>query len=116
MDVKERRGKRMSGVRSKLAVMLGAAALCACAGVTTPEPKTWVGGDPTRLNADRVACHEETDNVDPAQARGYSDSRYGVASALAEAVDQDDPLRNHRADARAAAFITCMSDKGWRPG
>jgi len=39
-----------------------------------------------------------------------------VAAALDEAVDRDDPLKNHSGDARAAAFITCMSDKGWHPG
>jgi len=105
----------MPTVRSIFAVLFGAAALAACATVSTPEPKTWVGQDPARLPADQAACHQETDDIGLG-ANGYSDSRYGVAAALAEAVDRDDPLKNHSGDARAAAFITCMSDKGWHPG
>jgi hypothetical protein len=99
-----------------LAVAAGAAAIAGCASTSAPEPRTWTGGDPARLAADQAACHKETDDVDVGQARGYSDSKYGVASALAEAVDRDDPLHNHAVDARKAAFITCMSDKGWHPG
>lgn len=96
--------------------MLAAALLSACANTPTAQPKTWTGGEPAHLAADQAACHKDTDNVDAGQANGYSDSRYGVASALAEAIDRDDPLKDHRGDARTAAFITCMSDKGWHPG
>ena len=94
-----------------------ALALAGCAGDTAPapEPATWTGGDPAHLAADKAACHKETEDVGLG-ANGYSDSRYGVTSALAEAVDRDDPYRNHRGDARVAALITCMSDKGWHPG
>ena len=105
----------MRTTRTLLAIWLGAAALTGCASAPSPEPKTWVGGDPAHLAADQAACHHETDNVGLG-ANGYSDSRYGVAAALAEAVDRDDPFKNHAGDARAAAFITCMSDKGWHPG
>ena len=101
---------------SLFAAFLSATLLSACASTPTPEPKTWMGHDPAGLAADEAACHKETEDIDAGQANGYSDSRYGVASALAEAIDRDDPLKNHRADARAAAFITCMSDKGWHPG
>ena len=104
----------MATAKTILAVWLGAALLASCASAPTPEPTTWVGHDPAGLAADQAECHKETDGIDAGQANGYSDSRYGVASALAEAVDRDDPLKNHRADARAAAFITCMSDKGWQ--
>jgi hypothetical protein len=103
-------------MRNVLMAMLGAAALSACASTPVPAPRTWVGGDPARLAADQAACHKETDDIDAGQANGYSDSRYGVASALAEAIDRDDPLTNHRGEARVAAFQTCMGDKGWRPG
>jgi hypothetical protein len=99
--------------RSLLAAILGAAALAACASAPTPEPKTWVGGDPTHLAADQAACHKDTDSLDAGQANSYSDSRYGVASALIEGLDRDDPMRDHRSDARVVAFITCMTNKGW---
>ena len=106
----------MAAVKTILSVWLAAALLSACASAPTPEPKTWVGHDPAQLAGDRAACQKETDDIDAGQANGYSDSRYGVASALAEAIDRDDPMKDHRGDARAAAFITCMSDKGWHPG
>jgi hypothetical protein len=107
----------MAATRAFWAAMLGAAALSACASPSAaPEPKTWAGGDPDRLSADQTACHKETDSLDAGQANAYSDSRYGVASALIEGLDRDDPLRDHRGDARAAAFITCMGNKGWHPG
>jgi hypothetical protein len=103
-------------MRSKAFLLIvSAAALAGCAGTPAPAPTVWTGGDPSRLAADQVACHKETDNIGLG-ANGYSDSKYGVSSALAEAIDRDDPLHNHAADARKAAFITCMSDKGWHPG
>jgi hypothetical protein len=104
----------MTAVKSILAILLGASALSACA--SAPPPVAWSGRAPSLLSADQAACHKETDDVDLAQANGYSDPKYGVASALAEAVDRDDPLKGHQMDARHAAFITCMSDKGWHPG
>ncbi len=103
----------MARAKSLLAVLLGAAALTGCASAPSPEPKSWTGGDPTHLAADQAACHKETDALDAGQANAYSDSRYGVASALIEGLDRDDPLHDHRGDARGAAFITCMSNKGW---
>lgn len=108
----------MTAGKAILGVVLGAAFLAACASSsgTTPEPKTWVGGDAAHLASDQTACHKEADNVDAGQAGSYSDSRYGVSTALAEAIDRDDPYRDHRGDARNAAFITCMTDKGWHPG
>ena len=101
--------------RAIILVVLIAAALAACGANLAPEPKIWVGGDPAHLAADQGACRKETEDVGLG-ANGFSDSRYGVAAALAEAEDRDDPLKNHRADARAAAFITCMNDEGWHPG
>ncbi|HEX4181597.1 MAG TPA: hypothetical protein VHY32_12470 [Caulobacteraceae bacterium] len=106
----------MAATKSIWAAILGAAALSACASTSSPEPKTWTGGDPAHLAADQAACHKETDGLDAGQANAYSDSRYGVASALVEGLDRDDPLRDHRGDARVAAFITCMSNKGWHAG
>ena len=107
----------MAAIRSILAAALAASALSACASSpSTPEIKTWIGGDPAHLAADQAACHKETDGLDAGQANAYSDSRYGVASALIESLDRDDPLRDHRGDARAVAFITCMGNKGWRAG
>ena len=103
----------MARASSFLTVLLGAGMLAACASAPPPEPKSWAGGDPAHLAADQAACHKETDALDAGQANSYSDSRYGVASALIEGLDRDDPLRDHRGDARVAAFITCMSNKGW---
>jgi hypothetical protein len=106
----------MKTAKTLLAVWLAAGVLSGCASAANPEPKTWTGGDPSHLAADQAACHKDTDSIDARTASGYSDSRYGVASALAEAIDRDDPLRDHSGDARIAAFITCMSNKGWHPG
>ena len=105
----------MGTAKTLLAIGLCTAALASCASAPAIAPQTWTGGDPAHLAADQAACHKDTDNVGLGP-NGYSDSRYGVASALAEAVDRDDPFKNHSGDARAAAFITCMSDKGWHPG
>jgi len=106
----------MTAVKPLMAALLGAAMLSACASEQTPEPKTWTGGDPAQLSADQAACHKDTDSIDAGQANGYSDSRYGVASAMVEGIDRDDPLRDHRGEARVAAFITCMGNKGWHAG
>jgi hypothetical protein len=106
----------MTAGKAILGVMLCAAWLSACASAPASEQKAWTGGDPGRLAADQTTCRKEADNVDSGQANGYSDSRYGVSTALAEAIDRDDPFKDHRGDARKAAFITCMSDKGWHPG
>jgi hypothetical protein len=93
------------------------AALALLAGCAT-EPKTppvrWVGGDPTHLTADRAACAREADALDPNQANGYSDPRYGVTSAMANAIGRDNPLTDQRKAVRLAAFDTCMNDKGWK--
>jgi hypothetical protein len=105
----------MAEGKAILGVVLCAAWLSGCASAPASE-KAWVGGDPAHLTADQTTCRKETDNLDAGQANGYSDSRYGVSSALAEAIDRDDPFKDHRGDARKAAFITCMSDKGWHPG
>ena len=106
----------MKTAKTLLALWMAASTLSACASAPGPEPKTWTVGDPAHLAGDQAACHKDTDSIDARQAAGYSDSRYGVASALAEAIDRDDPLRDHAGDARIAAFITCMSNKGWHPG
>ena len=106
----------MKAARTIGAAVLGAAALSACASAPAPPPVTWTGGDPAHLTADKAACHKETDGLDAGQANAYSDSQYGVASALIEGLDRDDPMRDHRGDARAAAFITCMTNKGWHTG
>ncbi len=106
----------MAWRRTILSMLLGSATLASCASAPSVEPKTWVGGDPAHLSDDQSVCHKETDSITAGQANGYSDSRYGVASALAEAIDRDDPLKDHSGDARVAAFITCMSGKGWHPG
>ena len=101
--------------RTLCAILLAASALAGCASTPAAAPTPWTGGDPAKLAADQAACHRDTDGVGLG-ANGYSDSRYGVSSALAEAIDRDDPFKNHADDARKAAFVTCMSDKGWRPG
>lgn len=96
-----------------MAVLTSAAALSACA--TTSKPADdWVGGDPTHLAADQAACRQDSAGVDPNSVSGYSDPRYGVTSAMAAAVANNDPLVDTSPQAHAAAFATCMSDKGWR--
>ena len=96
------------------AALLAASALSACAGASAPPaPINWIGGDPTHLAADKAACQKEVEANDVDQANGYSDPRYGVANALAAKIDDDDPLTNHKAAVRAAAFEACMTDKGW---
>ena len=104
----------MATVKTILALMLVAGALAACATTSGPEPKTWTGGDPAHLAADQAACRNEAANLDVNEAANYSDPRYGVTSAMAEAVARDNPLADRGAIERQAAYETCMNDKGWR--
>ena len=93
-----------------LCVVLGA-----CASTPPPPPpENWTGGDPARLAADKADCVKDSAGVDVRQAAGYSDPRYGVTSAMAAAVSQDNPLVDQRAAIRTAAFDACMNDKGWK--
>jgi hypothetical protein len=101
-------------LRSAIVIVAGWA-LIGCAGGPPPTPApTWTGGDPARLAADQADCRGEADAVDVHQAAGYSDPRYGVTSAMAAAVSDYSPLVDQRAAIRAAAFDTCMNDKGWK--
>lgn len=89
--------------------------LAACASAPPPAAEAgWTGADPARLKGDVAACARDAEQVDVNQASGYSDSRYGITSAMAAAIDRDDPLTDHSAGVRSAAFATCMADKGWR--
>jgi hypothetical protein len=88
---------------------------CASAPPAAP-PVHWVGGDPAHLTADQAACQREADELDPNQATGYSDPRYGVTSAMANAIGRDNPLTDQHKAVRLAAFDTCMGDKGWKIG
>jgi len=90
-----------------------AALLSACAS-DRPAPEIWSGGDPAHLAADQAACHNESATIDVNDPSNYSDPRYGVTSAMAEAVARDNPLADRGAIVRQAAFDTCMNDKGWR--
>ena len=96
----------------------GGAALGACASDDGPKDNLmtandWVGGDPAHLAADKTACRDESASVDPNQAAGYSDPRYGMTSAMGAAIQRDNPLTDTRPQQRQAAFAACMSDKGW---
>ena len=90
------------------------ALLAGCATAPKSAPPRWVGGDPTHLTADQAACQRESEQMDPNQASGFSDPRYGVTSAMANAVGRDNPLTDQRKAVRLAAFDTCMNDKGWK--
>ena len=85
-----------------------------CTSSPKPPLEVWSGGDPAHLAGDQAACRTEANNLDVNQASNYSDPRYGVTSAMAEAVAKDNPLANRDAIVRQAAFDTCMNDKGWR--
>src|SRR5271167_2002734 len=74
----------------------------------------WTGGDPARLTADKADCQKDADGLDVNNASNYSDGRYGVTAAMAEAIAQNDPLTDQGPAIRRAAFETCMSDKGWK--
>jgi len=90
------------------------ALLAGCATAPQTPPVRWVGGDPARLAADQALCRHEADDLDPNQAAGYSDPRYGVTSAMANAIGRDNPLTDQHKAVRLAAFDTCMNDKGWK--
>jgi hypothetical protein len=102
----------MVGVRTGM-IVLGALALAGCAGGAKPVSEVWTGGDPTHLAADRAECHIEADKLDVSDPSTYSDPRYGVTSAMAEAVAKDNPMADRGAIVRQAAYDTCMGDKGW---
>jgi hypothetical protein len=91
----------------------GLLALCGCASTSRPASDAWVGGDPAHLSADTATCREESSGVDVNAAGGYTDPRYGMTSAMAAAVAKDNPLTDTTPQIRAAAFATCMTDKGW---
>jgi len=92
---------------------LGLLTACATPAPLAP-PVRWVGGDPAHLTADQTACQHEVDGLDTNQAAGYSDPRYGVTSAMANAIGRDNPLTDQSKAVRMAAFDTCMGDKGWK--
>ena len=98
------------------AAMIVCAGLAACASEPPPAPpaETWIGGDAAHLEADKTDCKKESAAVDVHQAAGYSDPRYGVTSAMAAAVSEDNPLVDEKAAIRTAAFDACMNDKGWK--
>jgi hypothetical protein len=101
-------------ISAKAGTILAAAFwLSACAG-DRPAAETWSGGDPARLAADQAACHGDAASLDVKDPSTYSDPRYGVTSAMADAVGRDNPLANRDAIVRQAAYDTCMNDKGWR--
>jgi|SRR5580658_3232548 hypothetical protein len=102
----------MVSVRTGM-ILLGALAVAGCAGNGKPAPEVWTGGDQAHLAADRAECHAEADKLDVSQPSTYSDPRYGVTSAMAEAVAKDNPLADRGAIVRQAAYDTCMGDKGW---
>jgi hypothetical protein len=104
----------MASLRRLGACLMCCAGLTACANAPAPVAQTWAGGDPAHLTADQADCRKEANAVDVHQAAGYSDPRYGVTSALAQAVGQDNPLMDQRAAIRLAAFDACMNDKGWK--
>jgi hypothetical protein len=101
-------------ISARTGTLLALATLLSACASDKPPAETWSGGDPGRLAADQAACHEESAKLDVNDASNYSDPRYGVTSAMAEAVARDNPLANRGAIVRQAAFDTCMSDKGWR--
>ncbi len=94
-------------------VGLAASALAACVSHNKAPPEVWSGGDPAHLAADKAQCHTEADRLDVSQPSTYSDPRYGVTSAMAEAVAKDNPLADRGAIVRQAAYDACMGDKGW---
>ena len=93
-------------------VLFAALWLSACA--TRPAAEVWTGGDAGKLAADQATCHNEAARLDVNDPSNYSDPRYGVTSAMAEAVARDNPLADRGAIQRRAAYETCMNDKGWR--
>jgi len=104
---------RIATFCARAAAVVLAIALGACASDPMAR-EAWVGGNPAHLKADKAACAEESGGVDPNAVGGYSDPRYGVTSAMAAAVANNNPLVDTRPQAHAAAFAACMTDKGWR--
>jgi hypothetical protein len=106
-------GKSPSMINAKAGMVLAAAVwLSACA--TRPAAEVWSGGDVSHLAADQASCRSEAASLDVNDPSNYSDPRYGVTSAMAEAVARDNPLADRGAIERRAAYETCMNDKGWR--
>jgi hypothetical protein len=102
-------------INARAGMILAAATwLTACA--TGPVAEFWAGGDASKLAADQAVCHSEAARLDVNDPSNYSDPRYGVTSAMAEAVARDNPLADRGAIERQAAYQTCMNDKGWRSG
>ncbi|MDR3510487.1 MAG: hypothetical protein P4L73_02550 [Caulobacteraceae bacterium] len=99
---------------TRLAAALASALVLAGCASTPQGGDGWVGGDQAHLAADTDACRKEAAGVDVNQASGYSDSRYGMTSAMAAAVAKDNPLSDTKPQIRAATFTACMNDKGWR--
>jgi hypothetical protein len=101
-------------ISARSVAILGAALwLAGSASTAKTPPETWSGGDPAHLAADQAACRAEAANLDVNDPSTYSDPRYGVASAMAASVAQDNPLVNRDAIVRRAVFEICMNDKGW---
>jgi hypothetical protein len=94
-----------------LSALLAAAALTACA--SGGPPIVWTGGEASHLAADKTDCRKQADSIDVYRANDYSDPRYGAATAMAAAIDRDDPIRGHNHSAQDAAFQACMVQKGW---
>jgi hypothetical protein len=97
----------------RLAALILLGALTACASTPKTAAIVWSGGDPKQLAADEAGCHQESASVDVQDPNVYSDPRYGVTSAMAEAIAKDNPLADRTAIVREAAFESCMNDKGW---
>jgi hypothetical protein len=95
-------------------VLIGCVALGACASTPKQPAIVWIGGPLARLEADKAECRKDADGVDVHQASGYSDPRYGMTSAMADAIGRDNPLMDQRAAIREAAFQACMNDNGWK--
>ena len=110
-----RKGLEMNRATVGFAAALGLLALSACASApAAPAEPAWSGGDASHLAGDQAQCHKEVEGLDVNVSAGYSDPRYGVTSAMAAAVGRDNPLADRSQIVRQAAYITCMTDKGWK--
>ena len=101
-------------ISARAGTILAAAFWLGACATSKPALEAWSGGDPSHLAADQASCRTEAANLDVSEAGNYSDPRYGVTSAMAEAVAKDNPLADRGAIVRQAAYETCMNDKGWR--